>query len=106
MTTVDPHLRTANPVTTRSTPEPGTQFGTALLIATVVASPVLVSAFQGRQDVRVALGLYLAALVVVWVLSGIAGGVFAMIRPAPSEVDDDLDDLDDRATAHAPGSSR
>ena len=108
MTTVDPDLRTTpwERSRTGTTPEPGTQFGTALLVATLVASPVLIAALQGRQDVRLALALYLAALVVVWVLSGIAGGLFAMIRP--SRDDSDLDDEGGTlgGTTTGPGTSR
>lgn len=107
MTTVDPDLRTRPwaPIRDAVAPEPGTQFGTSLLVATLVASPVLVSAVQGRQDVRLALALYLAALVVVWVLSGIAGGIFAMIRPAAAESDEDLGDAVDGGTPPTPGPS-
>lgn len=108
MTTVDPDLRAAHWERTdsRVAPEPGTQFGTSLLVATLVASPVLVAALQGRQDVRLALALYLAALVVVWVLSGIAGGLFAMIRPSSAAPDVDDDDGPTGGTTTAPESSR
>ena len=50
----------------------------ALIMGTLVASPVLVAALVGRQDVVVALALYLAAIVVSWVAVGLFAGAFAL----------------------------
>jgi hypothetical protein len=54
------------------------QFGTSLVIATVVASPALLAGAMGRQPIPVVLGLYLLALVVVWVMAGLLGGALAL----------------------------
>lgn len=81
----------------------------ALFTGTLIASPVLVSALAGRQDVVVALALYLAAIVGSWIAVGLFAGAFALAgrkraRPhaaAPSEahearvVDAEDDSTDD-----------
>lgn len=58
----------------------------ALLIGTFVASPVLVAALAGRQDVVVALALYLVALVGAWIAVGLFAGAFAMAGRARRRV--------------------
>lgn len=50
----------------------------ALFVGTLIASPVLVAALAGRQDVVVALAMYLAAIVGSWVAVGLFAGAFAL----------------------------
>ena len=73
-----------------SGPEPSVHYGTSLVVATLIASPVLVAGAMGRQSVPVALALYLVALVVVWIVAGFVGGALALsprdrLVPAPVE---------------------
>lgn len=63
-------------------PEPGVHFGATLLIATLVASPVLVAGATGRHSVPVALSIYAAVLVVVWVVAALFGSALSV---PPSE---------------------
>lgn len=58
--------------------ESSAQFGTSLVVATVVASPALLAGAMGRQAIPVVLALYLLALVVVWVMAGLLGGALAL----------------------------
>jgi hypothetical protein len=60
-----------------SLPEPGVHFGATLVIATVVASPVLFAGVTGRQSVPEVLSLYVAVLIVVWFVGGIIGSALA-----------------------------
>ena len=67
-------------------PEPGVHFCATLVIATVVASPVLFAAVTGRQSVPEALALYVGVLIVVWFVGGIIGSALsapprARVRP-------------------------
>lgn len=55
----------------------------SLLAGTLVASPVLVAAFSGRQPVSSALGLYLAAIVGAWVVVGLLGGALSLAGRRP-----------------------
>jgi hypothetical protein len=52
--------------------------GIALVLGTFLASPVIVAALTGRQDVVVALALYLVAIVVSWLAVGLFAGAFAL----------------------------
>jgi hypothetical protein len=61
-----------------SSPEPAVHFGLTLVVATLVASPVLGAAVLGQQTVPVALAMYLVVLVVVWLLVGLVGGALAL----------------------------
>lgn len=67
-----------------SLPEPGVHFGATLLIATLVASPVLVAGATGRHPVPLALATYAGVLIVVWFLAALFGSVLAT-RPALSQ---------------------
>lgn len=60
-----------------SLPEPGVHFGITLLVATLVASPVLLSGVTGRHPVPLALGVYAAVLVVVWFVAALLGSALA-----------------------------
>jgi hypothetical protein len=68
------------------------QFGTSLVIATVVASPALLAGAMGRQPIPVVLGLYLLALVVVWVMAGLLGGALALFADRDHGVDHQVND--------------
>ncbi len=107
-TTADDRLA-AQVASELSTPEPAVHFGLSLLVATLVASPVLTAAALGNRSVPAALALYLAALVVAWVLVGIVGGAFAMVghsRLLPAHVDDDAaEDPSPTASADSVGSN-
>lgn len=79
-----------------SLPEPGVHFGATLLIATLVASPVLLAGATGRHPVPLALAVYAGVLVVVWFLAGLFGSALTT-RPelalaALSEGDDEVAD--------------
>ena len=63
-----------------SLPEPGVHFGATLLIATLVASPVLMAGATGRHPVPVALAVYAAVLIVVWFLAALFGSALS-VRP-------------------------
>ncbi|MBK5224909.1 MAG: hypothetical protein JJE52_18950 [Acidimicrobiia bacterium] len=63
--------------------------GIALLVGTLVASPVLLAALSGRQAVPTALALYVAAIIGSWMVVGLVGGAFAMV--ARVESSDDVD---------------
>jgi hypothetical protein len=63
----------------------------ALIMGTLVASPVLVAALVGHQDVVVALALYLAAIVVSWIAVGLFAGAFALAGRARRRDDDSID---------------
>ena len=62
-----------------STLEPSVHYGVSLVVATLVASPVLGAAVLGQQPVPLALALYLGALVGAWIIVGLVGGAFAMV---------------------------
>lgn len=67
-----------------------THTAVALLIGTAVASPVLLAALAGHQDVIVALALYLVALVVSWLAVGLFVGAFSLAaRPSSTEIGDE-----------------
>src|SRR5690606_7249447 len=103
-TTADDRLA-AQVASELSTPEPAVHFG----LSPLVASPVLTAAALGNRSVPAALALYLAALVVAWVLVGIVGGAFAMVghsRLLPAHVDDDAaEDPSPTASADSVGSN-
>jgi hypothetical protein len=63
----------------------------ALVMGTLVASPVLVAALVGHQDVVVALGLYIAAIIVSWIAVGLFAGAFALAGRARRRDDDALE---------------
>lgn len=74
-----------------SMPEPGVHFGASLVVATLIASPVLVAAATGRQTVPTALAMYVGVLVVVWFVGGLIGGALATSprdRVRPQSADD------------------
>jgi hypothetical protein len=73
----DDHL--ASQVTRElSTLEPTVHYGVSLVVATLVASPVLAAAVFGQQPVPLALALYLGTLIGAWVVVGLVGGALAM----------------------------
>jgi hypothetical protein len=59
----------------------------ALLVGTVVASPVLLAALSGRQDVGTAAALYAAAIIGSWLVVGLLAGALAAAGRGPTEAD-------------------
>ena len=78
MATTSDHQLATQVARELSSPEPAVHFGLTLVLATLVASPVLASAAVGQQTVPMALALYLAAIVAAWFLVGVVGGALAM----------------------------
>jgi hypothetical protein len=83
--------------------------GIALVLGTFLASPVIVAALTGRQDVVVALALYLVAIVVSWLAVGLFAGAFALagrtvrtVAAAVSSHEADTDTDVDTGTAADP----
>jgi hypothetical protein len=82
MATTSDHQLAVQVARELSSPEPAVHFGLTLVVATLVASPVLASAAIGQQTVPMALALYLAAIVAAWLLVGVVGGALAMFGRA------------------------
>lgn len=71
----------------------------ALLAGTVVASPVLLAALGGRQDVGGAVGLWLLAIAGCWIVAGVVGGALTMSSPRRADTEPPTDPDE----AHAAG---
>lgn len=77
-TTMSDHQLAARVARELSSPEPGMHFGLTLVVGTLIAAPVLMSAAFGGHSVPTALAIYGATLAVVWVVAGLIGGALAM----------------------------
>lgn len=78
----------------------------ALLLGTVVASPVLLAALSGRQSVTTAAALYLAAIVGAWIVVGLLAGALSAAGHRTGRITTDATDAGaDAGTASSPATA-
>ena len=105
-TTMSDHQLATRVARELSSPEPGMHFGLTLVVGTLIAAPILLSAVFGSQPVPTALAIYGLTLVVVWIVVGLVGGAFAMFGSQRIGADGDGADgsSSDHDAADAPSS--